>query len=236
MLPEEQELSRLELEQAQLEEQVVTAELELETAKTETAFQRRYYETVGRIYVQLDDLDAQIANVQAGRAPDDAAAQARARAAQEQARKSAEEAGLIEAQPTPPLVITPECKLAYKKAAMLMHPDRGTTEQEIKRRTVMFAQVNLAYERGDQQAIEKLVLEFGQDPEAISGGDVASRIVKAKSWKRKNKRKSINSKPRLKKPRQWAATRWATWRSSYCKSCLSEKFDWKLPSMKFKGE
>jgi hypothetical protein len=180
MLPEEQELSRLELEQAQLEEQVVTAELELETAKTETArFQRRYYETVGRIYVQLDDLDAQIANVQAGRAPDDAAAQARARAAQEQARKSAEEAGLIEAQPTPPLVITPECKLAYKKAAMLMHPDRGTTEQEIKRRTVMFAQVNLAYERGDQQAIEKLVLEFGQDPEAISGGDVASRIVKA---------------------------------------------------------
>jgi len=28
-------------------------------------------------------------------------------------------------------------------------------------------------------AIEKLVSEYGQDPEAITGGDVASRIVKA---------------------------------------------------------
>ena len=41
------------------------------------------------------------------------------------------------------------------------------------------AQVNRAYERGDQQAIEKLILEFGQDPEAVAGADVASRIVKA---------------------------------------------------------
>ena len=44
MLPEEQELSRLESEHAQLTEQVVSSELELETIKTETAqFQRRYY-------------------------------------------------------------------------------------------------------------------------------------------------------------------------------------------------
>ncbi len=180
MLPEEQELSRLESEQTQLEEQVATAELERETAKTDIArFQRRYYEKVGRLYAQLDDLDAQIANVQAGRVPDDVAGQAHAQAAQEQARKSAEEAGLIEALPAPPLVITPECKLAYKKAAMLMHPDRATTEQERQRRNVLFAQVNLAYEKGDQQSIVKLVLEFGQDPEAFAGKDVASRIVKS---------------------------------------------------------
>jgi hypothetical protein len=180
MLPEEQELSRLESEQAQLEEQVVSAELERETTKTDIArFQRRYYQTVGRLYVELDDLEAGITRAIAEESPDDVAAQAYAQAAQEQARKSAEEAGLIEAQPVPPPVITPECKLAFKKAAMLMHPDRGTTEQEIQRRTVQMAQVNLAYERGDQQAIEKLVLEFGQDPEAFAGKDVASRIMKA---------------------------------------------------------
>ncbi len=179
-LPEELELTRLEGDQAELAEQVASAELELETAKTETAqFQRRYYENVGRLYAQLDELDAQIANLQAGCSPDDAAAQAHALAMQEQARKSAEETGLIEAQPAPPLVITPECKQAYKKAAMLMHPDRGTTEQEIQRRTLLMAQVNLAYERGDLKAIEKLMLEFGQDPESIAGNDVASKIVKA---------------------------------------------------------
>ncbi|MFZ1545791.1 MAG: hypothetical protein WAT12_01630 [Candidatus Nitrotoga sp.] len=161
----EQEITRLLSEQAKLAEQVVSAELELETAKTETAqFQRRYYEMVGRFYAQLDELDAQIADQQAELSPDDVAAQAHAQAAQEQARKSAEEAGLIEAQPPPPLVITPQLKQAFRRAAMMMHPDRATTEPERLRRHGLMIQVNLAYERGDQQAIENLVLEFIQDP------------------------------------------------------------------------
>lgn len=180
MLPEEQELNRLESEQAELEEQVTSAELALETSKTETAqFQHRYHQTVGRLYAELDELDAQIARVQAGLSPDDSAAQAHAQAAEQQAKASAEEAGLIEAQPAPPPVITPELKLAFRQAAKLMHPDRATTEPERLRRTELMAQVNLAYERGDQKAIEKLIKEYGQDPEAITGGDVASRIVKA---------------------------------------------------------
>ena len=70
MLSEEQELTRLEAEQAALEEQVTTAELTLETSKTETAqFQHRYHQTVGRLYAQLDELDALIAKVQAGLSP-----------------------------------------------------------------------------------------------------------------------------------------------------------------------
>ncbi|CAH1073944.1 J domain-containing protein [Candidatus Nitrotoga sp. 1052] len=161
----DQELTRLVSDQVKLAEQVISAELELETAKTETAqFQRRYYEMVGRFYAQLDELDAQIANAQAGLSPDDAAAQVHAQAAQEQARKSAEEAGLIEAQPPPPLVITPQLKQAFRRAAMMMHPDRATTEPERLRRHGLMIKVNLAYERGDQQAIENLVLEFIQDP------------------------------------------------------------------------
>lgn len=180
MLPEEQELARLEGEQAALEEQVTSAELALETAKTETAqFQHRYYQTVGRLYAQLDELEAQIANAHVAQFPDDVAAQAHAQAAQEQARKSAEEAGLVEALPVPPPEITPELKLAYRQAAKLMHPDRATTEPERLRRTSLMAQVNRAYESGDQKAIEKLIKEYGQDPEAIAGADVASRIVKA---------------------------------------------------------
>ncbi|MEQ1741219.1 MAG: J domain-containing protein [Candidatus Nitrotoga sp.] len=161
----DEELIRLVSDQAKLAEQVISAELELETAKTETAqFQRRYYEMVGRFYAQLDELDAQIANAQAGLSPDDVAAQVHAQAAQEQARKSAEEAGLIEAQPPPPLVITPQLKQAFRRAAMMMHPDRATTEPERLRRHGLMIKLNLAYERGDQQAIEKLVLEFIQDP------------------------------------------------------------------------
>lgn len=180
MFPEEKELARLEAEQAELKEQLTTAELELETIKTETAqFQHRYYQTVGRLYAQLDEIDAQIANARMEQAPDDAALKAYAEAAKQQAKRSAEEAGFIKAQPKPPTVISPGLKQAYRQAVKLMHPDLAITDHERQRRTKLMALVNLAYERGDQRAIEKLIEEFGEDPEAIVGEDIGSRIVKA---------------------------------------------------------
>jgi hypothetical protein len=180
MLPEEKELARLEAEQAELKEQLTSAELELETIKTETArFQHRYYQTVGRLYAQLDEIDAQIANAQLEQAPNDATLKAHAQATKQKAKRSAEEAGFIKEQPKPPTVIAPGLKQAYRQAVKLMHPDLAITEQERQRRTKLMALVNLAYERGDQRAIEKLIEEFGEDPEAIVGEDIGSRIVKA---------------------------------------------------------
>ena len=179
MLPEEQELNRLESEQAILEDQIANAELTLETLKVETAlFEHNYYQTVGRFYVELDQLVAQIARAEAGLDVDNIEAQAEAEAAERQAQQSAEEAGLTEKQPVPPREITPELKQTFRQAAKLMHPDRATTDAERVRRNVIMAQVNVAYAKGDQAAIEKLILEFGQDPEAITGEDVAARLVK----------------------------------------------------------
>jgi hypothetical protein len=179
MLPEEKELARLEAEQAELKEQVTSAELALETTKTETAqFRHRYYQTVGRLYVQLDAIDAQIANLRMKQVPDDPTLKAHAQAAEAQAKQSAEEAGLNEARPKPPPVIEPALKQVYRQAVKLMHPDLATNEQERQRRTKLMALVNLAYERGDRASIEKLIEEYGQDPEAIVGEDVGSRIVK----------------------------------------------------------
>jgi tetratricopeptide (TPR) repeat protein len=179
MLPEEKELLRLEAEQAELEEQVTSAELALETTKTETSqFQHRYYLVVGRLYAQLDELDAQIAKARMEKSPDDIALKANAQTAKQKAEKSAEEAGLIKTQPKPPPIIAPELKQAYRQAVKLMHPDLAITQDERHRRTELMALVNLAYERGDQKAIEKLIQEFGEDPEAIVGEDIASRIVK----------------------------------------------------------
>lgn len=179
MLPEEHELNRLESEQAILEDQVASDELTLETLKAESAqFEYHYYQTVGLLYVELDRLIAQIARAEAGLDLDNAEAQAEAEAAEEQARKTAEEAGVVEKQPPPPPEITPELKQTFRQAAKLMHPDRATTDAERDRRNVIMAKVNVAYAKGDQAAIEKLIIEFGQDPEAITGGDIASRLVK----------------------------------------------------------
>lgn len=180
MLPEEQELARLETEQGQLEESVTSAELQLETTKAELArFQHHYYQTVGRLYAELDDIEARIAGKLADSSPEDEHAQEHAEAAREQARKSAEEAGLAEKAPPPPPERTPELKRAFKKASLLMHPDRATTDGERLRRHDLMVKVNLAYNAGDQTAIEKLVTEFGLDPEAITGEDVGARMIKA---------------------------------------------------------
>jgi hypothetical protein len=180
MLPEEDELVRLEGEQAELEEQVASAELMLESTRADiNRFQHRYYRTVGRLYAQLDELDAKIARAMAAQSPKNTAAQARAQSAQDRARRSSEELSLIEALPPPRGGATAQLKQAYRRAAKLMHPDRATTESERLRRTALMAEVNRAYEMGDLKTIEKLILKFGQDPESITGDDTASRIVRA---------------------------------------------------------
>ena len=180
MLPEDRELARLESEQAELEDQLIQAELALETCKTETAqFQHRYYLAAGRLYAELDELDAQIAGLQAQLYPGDAIAQEQARTAERKARRSAAEAGLIESRPAPPQELTADIKQAYRRATRLMHPDRATSEAERQRRTELMKRVNRAYEAGDQRTIERLIEEYGHDPEAIVGEDIGSRIVKA---------------------------------------------------------
>lgn len=178
MLPEEQELKRLESEETELEEQVASAELTLETLKTEMSqFHYRYYRLVGYLYVEMDELDARIASEEAERYPDNIELQARAHDAEQQSRRSAEEVGLTESQ-APPVEITPEIKQAYRKATRLMHPDRATNEIERERRTIMMAGVNRAYEAGDLAAIEQLIIDFGEDSEAVEGSDTGARLVK----------------------------------------------------------
>ena len=180
MLPEVQELARLEADQAELKEQVAAAELALQTVKTETAqFQHRYYQAVGRLYAELDELDARISRAHAEQAPENILLDAQAEAARGKADKSAEEAGVIETKPKPLRVISPEMKEAYRRAVKLVHPDLAVAEPERQRRTKLMAVVNLAYERGDQRAIEKLLEEIAEEPEAIVGEDVGSRIVRA---------------------------------------------------------
>ena len=179
MLPEQQELHRLQAEQSTAEEAVTQGELTLETSKTELQqFQRRYYQTVGRLYVELDALNAETAVAAAAQNPTDGEAQAAADAARAQAQRSAEEAGIAKAI-QPDVVITPELKATFRQACKHMHPDRATTEPERLRRTAFMARSNVAYEAGDHAALEAIMREFGADPEAIVGDDIGAQMVKA---------------------------------------------------------
>ena len=179
MLPEEHELARLNAQQKELEEELASAELALESATTETdRFKQRYYRAVGALYAELDEIDAKIDSARLKQAPNDPKLRAKAKASEERAKNSAGEAGLAKIQSKPEPEITPDLKQAYRRAVKLLHPDLALTEKERLRRTTLMVQINLAYKRGDLNAIERIIKEYGEDPEAIVGEDVASRIVR----------------------------------------------------------
>jgi hypothetical protein len=196
MLPEEQELARLTDEQENLEEQVIQGELSLETERSEAQhFRKRYYETVGKLYVDLDQIEAQLAQTLATKATREVErstssgekeiardtadkAETAAQRAREQAEESSKEAG-IAASIAPAIKVTAELKSAYRKACKLVHPDRATNDTERSRRTRYMASINVAYERGDLIDIERLTLEFGADPEAVLGNDIGMQMVKS---------------------------------------------------------
>jgi hypothetical protein len=160
MLPEEQELMRFDEQQKGLEERLASTELELESISAEIErFMHRYYHSVGALYAELDALDAQAYAEQLKQTPNDPTLQAQAKTSEERAKRSAEEAGLASNDPTPTPEITLELKQAYRRAVKLLHPDLSLDEGERLRRTALMAQINLAYERGDLGAIEKLIQE-----------------------------------------------------------------------------
>jgi hypothetical protein len=180
MLPEEKELTRLEAEQTKLQERVTAAELEFETLKIETArFRHRHYAAVGHLYAQLDEIEARIADARAQLRPEDSTLKADAGAATKRAKESAAEAGLMSANLKPTTAASPDLKQAYREAVKLVHPDLALSNHEQQRRTKLMAEINQAYELGDKGRIKKMIEEFRMDPEAITGQDIGSRIVRA---------------------------------------------------------
>ncbi len=177
--PEEIELERLEGEQALLIDKLAANELDLEKTKGDVArFRRRYFSEVGKYYAELDELDAVIAALQARYNPSRADLLRLAVAAEEQARSSAIELGNVDSSLLPPLPASAEVKLAYRRAATLMHPDRATTDAERERRHGFMTRLNILYEAGSLPDIHSLIAEFGHDPEAIAGDDLGSRMIK----------------------------------------------------------
>jgi chromosome segregation ATPase len=131
VLPEEQELALLTAQQKELEDQLASAELSLESAAAETErFKQRYYRAVATLYAELDELDAKIAHARLRQAPNDPKLRADAKASESRAKKSAEEAGLATIESKPQREITPELKQAYRRAVKLLHPDLAWTERE----------------------------------------------------------------------------------------------------------
>jgi hypothetical protein len=175
--PEEEELARKREELAAIRGALAERELELINFRSElAAFEGRYLRQVGVLYAELDDWKAKIAELQARLHPSPAS-QKQAEQAREQARQTYQEAH-GEAATTPDFTPSPELKKLYREAAKRIHPDFAADPDDLARRTRFMGAVNRAYKRGDADAIQRILDEYEDGAEAVTGEGIGAELIR----------------------------------------------------------
>jgi len=165
-------LERLKDKLAFREEAMTELRAELEQ------FEANYTMEVGRLYADLDEIEAQIAEEEVKLVPDDEEIKKRAEELRKRAEESAANAGnaancSFKYQPTA------EAKKAYHNLAKIIHPDLALDAQEKEKRHALMAKLNDAYAAGDQNRLNKLVEDFRDSPDLITGDSIGSQFVRA---------------------------------------------------------
>jgi len=174
--PEEQELEKKKAELAKLETDLIQRELDLATLRAELSdFESRYLGTVGVLYAELDDIEAQIAEAQARREPSDSEARERAHEARARAQESSETTrGVAEPKPKP----TEDLKRLFREVAKRIHPDLATNDSDRARRQKVMAEANLAYENGDEAKLRSILADWESSPDTVEGEGVGAELIR----------------------------------------------------------
>jgi hypothetical protein len=181
--PEEEELARLRARLAALNDELADRELELATRRRELLdFQRRYLAIVGTRFAKLDRLVAEIASLEAARAPSPEA-EWQAQASAERARESAEALGddpdaLRQAAEQPKLAIPEDLKKLYRKVAKAVHPDYASDDDDRALRERAMADANAAYAAGDVERLRAILEDWENSPGAVSGDGAGADLVR----------------------------------------------------------
>jgi hypothetical protein len=162
---------QLQMELAQLTQDVAELELELATAQGEVAdFTRRYFELVGRRMVELDAVQARLAREQAERTPENPGIRAEAQEKQEKAERSAQESKrFTQASIDEPTVFRPssDVKRLFRQIAQKIHPDRAMDEADRAWRTHLMSEANRAYRAGDETALHEVAALWQEGQEGL---------------------------------------------------------------------
>lgn len=185
LTPEEEHLVEQERLFGELTEQLATKETEFATSGTEFArFRTSYLRRFGPLYSELDRLEAEIARLVATR-ENTSAAHLKAQEADTRAAESEEVARILETAggnsetEEAPRGVDRSLRDLYREAAKAVHPDTAASDEERERRTRVMAAINEAYERGDADAIRRILDGEAARPEAVEGTDVGSRLIRA---------------------------------------------------------
>jgi chromosome segregation ATPase len=175
--PEEEEVLRKREELAAIRATLAERELELVDLRSQlAAFEGRYLRHVGTLYAELDEWKARISELQARLHPL-AASTAQAEEARERARQTYEEAH-GEASETNDFTPSPELKRMYREAAKRIHPDLAADPADRGRRTHFMAEANRAYEAGDAEALQRILDEYQDGADALTGEGIGAELIR----------------------------------------------------------
>lgn len=180
MMPEEWELRKKEVELKYLETKLAQRELDLTTFHAELRiFQAHYLKILGGLYSKLDDLTAQIAELEFRNRPNDSEMRQKAAQAREQAKESARAADKVEQKPPCPFKPTDNLKKIYREVAKRIHPDLATDDKKRARYQQLMAEANRAYEEGDEVRLQAILHQWESSPDSVKGDGAGAMLVRA---------------------------------------------------------
>ena len=151
-LPEERELSQKTQELHRLETELAERELTLATLQAQVRdFEQDYLRREGRLYAALDEVTAELAALELREHPGSAEFERAAHESRARAERSAQEAAEASEERGKPLFkASLELSKLYRMLAKLAHPDLCAEPKDRERRTRFMAEVNAAYQAGDE--------------------------------------------------------------------------------------
>ena len=177
LTPEEEELATKQNELALLKMQLADEELALASLKAELAgFEGLYLRRVGILYAELDEWTARLAELQAEKIAT-AETNSDAAAARAQAEESYS-AAHSEAAEVQPVALSPELKKLYREAAKRVHPDTAIDDADRVRRERLMKDVNLAYGKGEEDALRRILVTLDNSPEEVRGLGIGADLIR----------------------------------------------------------
>jgi hypothetical protein len=177
--PEEEELKFKRQELQVLADQVIELELQLTNLRGElTAFERLYLKTVGVWYAELDEIEAQIAELLARRDPGNLKAQGEARQARSRAEESRTGTSELVVNETTRFSASSTLRNLYRAVARRIHPDLAVDDADRAKRQKLMAEANSAYENGDEAKLRASLEEYENSPEAVFGQGTGVDLVR----------------------------------------------------------
>jgi hypothetical protein len=178
---ERERLDALRTTLAGLSEDLAEKEMEQTRMRAELAsFQHQEFRYVGRLYTELDEIMARIAEKKAAQNPEEDVLAAEARRRRSRAERSSREYRHWnddkDTQGIPPSPPSESAKKLYRKIAAELHPDLANDEGARAVRTQFMAELNEAYAQGDIERMQDILEAWEKSPEAVPGENLEAEM------------------------------------------------------------